>query len=376
MGTRDYFQYLFIISYFLPLVSRRVICGGVRGQWSRRKYYSIMADDRVTIGTHNGSFHCDETLACSLLKLLPRYSKAEIVRTRDLSLLSTCTLVVDVGGIFDKETNRYDHHQKTFAHSMNSLDSRKTWTTKLSSAGLVYLYFGREIIAHLLEVDLKEPVVEKVFDKIYENFVQEIDAIDNGISTHEGPGRYSIGTNLSSRVSHLGPNWNDSNQDYDPGFHQAMDLTRTEFLDRVNYYGRVWWSARDIVNTCLQDRFRVHAGGRVVEFSQGGVPWKEHLFELEKENGLEGPDNNILYVIYTDQNGMWRIQCVPLRPKSFENRKSLPSLWRGVRDQELEQVSGIEGASFVHAGGFIGGNKTREGVLKMVEVSLGNKDQD
>merc|ERR1712034_204466 len=111
-------------------------------------------------------------------------------------------------------------------------------------------------------------------------------------------------------------------------------------------------------------------GGGGVEFSQGGVPWKEHLFELEKENGLEGPDNNILYAIYTDQNGMWRIQCVPVRAKSFENRLSLPAQWRGVRDADLEAVSGIKGATFVHAGGFIGGASTREGVMQMVEESL------
>eukprot|EP00091_Calanus_sinicus_P023723 TRINITY_DN8177_c0_g1_i1.p1 TRINITY_DN8177_c0_g1~~TRINITY_DN8177_c0_g1_i1.p1 ORF type:complete len:394 (-),score=111.95 TRINITY_DN8177_c0_g1_i1:137-1186(-) len=301
---------------------------------------------KVTIGTHNGSFHCDETLACSLLKLLPRYSEAEIVRTRDLAVLDTCTLVVDVGGVFDKEKNRFDHHQKTFSHTMNSLDPKNKWVTKLSSAGLVYCYFGKEIIAHLLGAKVEDKLVEKVFDKVYENFVEEIDAIDNGISTHDGEGRYGISTNLSSRVSHLGPNWNDANQDFDVGFYKAMELTRTEFMDRVNYYGKVWWAARDIVNKSIQDRFKVHKSGKVLEFEQGGVPWKEHLFELEKENDLSGGDS-VLYVIYTDQNGMWRIQCVPLRPKSFENRLSLPEAWRGVRDQDLEKASGIEGATFV-----------------------------
>jgi len=325
---------------------------------------------KITIGTHNGSFHCDESLACSLLRLLPRYAEAEIVRTRDPAKLDACTLVVDVGGVFDRETHRYDHHQKTFSHTMNSLDSKKKWVTKLSSAGLVYCYFGREIIAHLLGSKEDDKLVEKVFDKVYENFVEEIDAIDNGISTHDGEGRYSISTNLSARVSHLGPNWNDSNQDFDVGFYKAMELTKTEFLDRVNYYGKVWWAARDIVNKSIQDRFNVHKSGKVLEFGQGGVPWKEHLFELEEENDLAGSNVNILYVIYTDQNGMWRIQCVPVRPKSFENRLSLPEAWRGVRDEELEKVSGIEGATFVHSGGFIGGNKTKEGIKKMVEEAL------
>jgi len=327
---------------------------------------------KIRIGTHNGSFHCDETLACSLLKLLPRYSDAEIVRTRDLGVLDTCDLVVDVGGVFDREKHRYDHHQKTFNSSMNTLDSNKRWVTKLSSAGLVYCYFGKEIIAHLLAVKDDDKLVDKVYDKVYENFVEEIDAIDNGISTHDGEGRYGISTNLSARVSHLGPNWNDDNQDFDVGFYKAMDLTKTEFLDRVNYYGNVWWAARDIVNKSIQERFTVHKSGKLLEFAQGGVPWKEHLFELEKENDLTGAGGNILYVIYTDQNNMWRIQCVPVRSKSFENRLSLPEAWRGVRDQDLEKLSGIKGATFVHSGGFIGGNKTREGVMAMVEVALKN----
>merc|ERR1711874_349789 len=292
-------------------------------------------------------------------------------RTRDPAVLQTCSLVVDVGGEFDPARMRFDHHQKTFSHTFHSLDASKKWTTKLSSAGLVYFHFGREIISSVLGTSSQQ-LTEKVFDKVYENFAQEIDAIDNGISTHDGEGRYSISTNLSSRVSHLGPNWNDAQQDFDVGFYKAMELTRTEFLDRVNYFGKVWWGARDIVNKSIQDRFKVHQSGKVLEFEQGGVPWKEHLFELEKENGLSGSEVNILYVIYTDQNGMWRIQCVPLRSKSFENRLSLPEAWRGVRDQDLEKVSGIEGATFVHSGGFIGGNKTREGVMKMVEESLKN----
>ena len=108
----------------------------------------------------------------------------------------------------------------------------------------------------------------------------------------------------------------------------------------------------------------------VVDDDTGGVPWKEHLFELEEENNLSGESSSIVYVIYTDQSGMWRIQCVPEQPRSFSNRLGLPDSWRGVRDAELETVSGIPGATFVHAGGFIGGNRSREGVVAMAEAAL------
>lgn len=35
------------------------------------------------VGTHNGSFHCDEALGCFMIRLTNRFSGAEIVRTRD-----------------------------------------------------------------------------------------------------------------------------------------------------------------------------------------------------------------------------------------------------------------------------------------------------
>jgi uncharacterized UPF0160 family protein len=67
---------------------------------------------------------------------------------------------------------------------------------------------------------------------------------------------------------------------------------------------------------------------------------------------------------------MWRVQAVPVEGKAFENRLGLPKEWRGVRDQDLEKVAGIEGCTFCHAAGFIGGNKSYEGVLKMAQVAL------
>ena len=64
------------------------------------------------IGTHNGTFHCDEVLACYLVTRLPEYRHAEIIRTRDPKELATCQVVVDVGGVYDPSKHRYDHHQR------------------------------------------------------------------------------------------------------------------------------------------------------------------------------------------------------------------------------------------------------------------------
>ena len=71
---------------FLPLLPR------ASSSSSSSSYSSSMADlsskrPKVElpprIGTHNGTFHCDEALGCFLLRLTSRFHGAEIVRTRD-----------------------------------------------------------------------------------------------------------------------------------------------------------------------------------------------------------------------------------------------------------------------------------------------------
>ena len=66
----------------------------------------------------------------------------------------------------------------------------KPWTIKLSSAGLIYVHYGREIIRELLNKENlsdqdKEQLGEVLFNKLYETFVQEIDGIDNGVDIGE-----------------------------------------------------------------------------------------------------------------------------------------------------------------------------------------------
>lgn len=53
----------------------------------------------------------DEALAVSLLKRTNEFQGANLVRTRDATKLAECDIVVDVGGVYDPATHRYDHHQ-------------------------------------------------------------------------------------------------------------------------------------------------------------------------------------------------------------------------------------------------------------------------
>lgn len=337
--------------------------------------------DSVSIGTHNGHFHADEALAVYMLRLLPTYHSSKLVRTRDPALLETCHTVVDVGGEYDAAKHRYDHHQRTFTTTFPNRP------TKLSSAGLVYMHFGKAIIAQHLGVAEDAGEVDVLWAKLYEDFIEALDAHDNGISAYDpkivkeaglekrfADGGFSLG----AMVSRLNPNWNDPTPS-DPIAAQAAEDEKflvasarmgEEFSRDLEYYAKAWLPARDIVHKAYAKRVEYDPSGRILVFDGQSVPWKDHLYTLE---GKETSGSKVLYVLYPEKpspDAKWRIQAVPVSKDSFESRKPLPEAWRGFRDEKLDEISGVSGGVFVHAAGFIGGNKTFEGAKGMAVKAL------
>ncbi|KAG5726133.1 UPF0160 protein C27H6.8 [Termitomyces sp. T112] len=322
------------------------------------------------IGTHNGTFHCDEALAVFLLRQTDKYRDADLIRTRDPAVLDTCNIVVDVGAVYDESKQRFDHHQRGFTEVFGH-----GFTTKLSSAGLVYKHFGKEIIANTTQLPVDDGKVEKLWLKLYKEFIEAIDAIDNGISQYPDDiePKYRSRTDLSSRVSHLNPAWNQptDSQTVDTQFGKASRLTGEEFLGRLNYYAHAWFPARDLLfSSIAKSKETIDSTGKIILLEQF-LPWKEHLFELEADETSSIAPGEAIYIVYPDETASnWRIQAVPVSPESFESRKALPEEWRGLRDEELTKVSGIPGGIFIHASGFIGGNKTKEGALEIARAAL------
>lgn len=211
------------------------------------------------------------------------------------STIQKCNIVVDVGAVYDPDNHRYDHHQRTFT---GVLDGFKT---KLSSAGLVYQHFGRSIIENLLDntehsYDATErgALVDACYTKLYKDFMEHIDAIDNGVSvTESGEPRYHISTTLSARVGHFNPAWNEPQtpEILNTQFAKAVQMAGSEFLSHVETLFKSWWPARSIVQKALDERFSavtpecqpiVSEDGKIIMFSQA-CPWKDHLFELEAQ---------------------------------------------------------------------------------------------
>ena len=335
----------------------------------------------IAIGTHNGHFHADEALAVYMLRThVPTYSGAKLVRTRDPKLLEECHTVVDVGGEYDAARNRFDHHQRSFGTTFPDR------ATKLSSAGLVYMHFGRGVIARRLAQAEDSEQVGLLWRKIYESFVEALDAHDNGISVYDAAALTAAGLQkkfsdggftLGAMVGRFNGHWNDPTPEdpaeaqaaEDERFERASQRIGEEFDRGLDYFTKAWLPAREVVAEAFNGRQEFDSQGRIMVLKSQSAPWKDHLYNLEEQPEA----GQVLYVLYREKpapDSKWRIQCVPSAADSFESRKPLPEAWRGFRDEELDGISGVSGSVFVHAAGFIGGNKTFEGALAMAQKAL------
>jgi len=341
-------------------------------------YHEKTPDHKVWIGTHHGTFHCDEVLAIAMLRTLPEYKDAAVVRSRDKEVLDKCDIVVDVGAEYNPDCHRYDHHQRGFEETMDG------YKTKLSSSGLIYKHFGKRVMMQIfnqrkaqcnanssgteLVPMMDESVIDKLFIKVYEDFMEHIDGIDNGIPHADATLNYKIESHMSSRIGRLNPSWNmeSSNEEMERRFSLALQLASTEFFDYLISLAESWWPGRLIVETAFEKRLENYPSGEIIVLDRY-CPWIAHLEDIETENNLKGL---VKYVLYMDSHGAWRIHAAPVEVGSFQSRLALPEAWRGVREQELDEVSGISDCTFVHANGFIGGNKTLEGTIKMAVKSI------
>jgi len=314
--------------------------------------------------THHGTFHCDEVMACVMLKCLDEFQSLPILRTRDAAEIDKATIVVDVGGTYEPEKQRFDHHQKTFTETYSEAYSG----IKLSSAGLVFKHFGGKVVEALCG-PLEEKAKAAIVAKTYDNLIRELDALDNGVQVADEP-RYRIVTHLGARIGRLNPSWQEENSPEveNQRFKEAMLVAAKELCDIVRGYAQHWLPARSLVEEALHKRKEVHPSCEIMTLEQF-CPWQDHLFDLEEEEE-EYRSPLVKYVIFQDSRGSWRVQAAPKTRGSFELRQGLPSAWRGVRDDELSKLSEISGCIFVHAGGFIGGNATKEGALAMATKAL------
>lgn len=289
-----------------------------------------MTEQVKVIATHNGNFHADDVFAVAALKQI--FPSVTLIRTRDLDVITKADIVLDVGGIYDPETDRFDHHQKGGAGAREN-------GIPFSSFGLIWQKYGVEICAGNQEVA----------NSLDKNLVSVIDAIDCGHV--EG---VQTGISLSQTISMFNPTWQEESS-FDECFDEAVSYA-SRLLTRFIAAASGGINAKEIVANAIEN-----ADDPRVIVLEKYTPWKTTVLRLSQ---------NALFVVYPSETGQWRIQTVPVELGSFEDRKKLPAAWAGLSDKELQDVTGLDDAMFCHNGLFIAGCASFESTMKMAKMAL------
>ena len=283
-----------------------------------------------TIATHNGNFHADDVFSIAALKCI--FPTFKLIRTRDLALIAKADIVLDVGGEYDPETGRFDHHQRGGAGTREN-------GIPYSSFGLIWQKYGLEICQGNQEVA----------NSVDAGLVSTIDAIDCGHV--EG---VSKGISLSHTISMFNPTWQEEIS-FDTCFDEAVDFA-SRVLKRFIASADGGISAKGIVAKAIDNA----EDPRVIVLEKY-TPWKRTVHALS---------NEALFMVYPSQSGQWRIQTVPVELGSFEDRKPLPKQWAGLSDDALKEVTGLDDAMFCHNGLFIAGAESFESTMMMASMAL------
>ena len=288
----------------------------------------------MKIITHNDRFHADDVCAMATLRIIFGEKITEVIRTRDESVIQTGDIVFDVGNIYDPELNRFDHHQIEGA-------GQRVNGIPYAAFGLVWKKWGTEICGS-----------QKAADSIDKKLVQTVDASDNGFSLYS----YSIPDTkeyvLDTICGSFGATWKEDDN-YDEAFFEVVDIVEKILRREIKI-------AQDKVEAIpfVQKSYEDSEDKRIVVMDEY-YPWSDTLSEYKE----------ILFIISPSKDkSQWRINAV--QEDRFVNRKDLPSLWAGLREEELEKVSGVKGALFCHRKLFLAVAQTKESALLLAQKAL------
>lgn len=309
----------------------------------------------MLIVTHSGKFHADDAWAVAVLNVL--YPDAEIIRTRDQAVIDTADFAVDVGGVYDPQAGRFDHHQKGF-------DVARQSGVPYASAGLVWREYGARCVAALALAHTGQAVdhdkAREIAYGIDADVVQYLDMSDVGMAK-SAPGGYG----LSAVISGFNTNWLDEDrlgygaaaEEFRLGqFRRAMALLTDVMANAVRYRVGALLALEQVRQA------QVLEDGKLLFLKNGALPWS-HVVRKEMPK--------VLFVIsYSIGEQRHILHTVPVSADSFEARADLPAAWGGLRDAELAAVTGVPDAGFCHNGLFIASAKSYEGIRAMATLAL------
>jgi uncharacterized UPF0160 family protein len=296
--------------------------------------------ERITIVAHDGTFHTDDVCAVAILCLVFKDKQLEIIRTRDEEKIESADIAVDIGGIYDPSIYRFDHHQREGAGVREN-------GVPYASAGLVWNTFGPILCGGNTEM-------VKNIDMF---IIQGVDGPDNGYDMYENPSennpRY-YNYSIKDFVINYRPTGLEDIR-MDDAFLEAVE-TMKKILTRAIAHSTFYFYGKQKLEQAYQGRTSDYYIVTDAEYSG----W----YEFAESH----PD--LLYMIYPRTTKGWSAKSALKEMGSFEPRKAFPESWRGLKDDELAQLAGVEGARFCHRSGYMVTADTEEHILQLVKIAV------
>lgn len=296
-------------------------------------------EKKIVIATHSGMFHPDDVFAVATLLSILESSPVtpRVTRTRDGAQIERADFAVDVGGRYEPEENRFDHHQEGGA-------GKRSNGIAYGSFGLVWRKFGEKLVGS----------AESAL-RIEKRLVAPIDAADNGqdlsLEIIPGVSPYLV----DDFIYGLRPTWLEGAEFIDQRFSEAVSVAR-RILEREVKNAE----AALLGNKKVLASYEESPDKRIVVMDNF-YPWREILSALPEPHFAVFP---------REDEGAWNAKAVPQELSSFRNRGAFPESWAGKRDKELARLSGVPDALFCHSGRFMVVAKSKEGAIALAKLAL------
>ena len=310
-----------------------------------------MTQPFITIAVHNGIFHDDDVLAASILTTI--FKNHFVERTRDQTIIDEADFVIDVGGVYEHERRRYDHHMR-YPPTDDS-------GHKYSSAGLIWKHYAE---AYFSAINLPKftgndgtgvNIWDEVNKSILNKWIKPIDLIDNG----EIRGL----TVISELVRSMRPlSVEKTSNNCDTQFDETVEIVSV-ILERACFH---------IAESVIAE-YKFTESESIFDSSGEILICEVPVYSIDKFC-----DSDIHFVIYPskefidDENDRYLINPISIAPNRHF-KTPIPSELLGLRQEDIERITGCKDVFYIHHTGFVIMSHSLKGAINFCEYILGQK---
>ena len=288
----------------------------------------VKALEEAELVTHAGNFHADDVFSTMFLERL--FGNISLIRLKEYQDNGT-KIAYDIG------LCAFDHHG-------NNNDKKRENGIHYCGFGLLWQKYGLE---YLQKIKLEDP--KEVFETIDELLVMQIDAFDNGEYSIDAP--FNVYT-LSNLIEEFRPKTKE--EDENECFLRAVSFASTIF-DQI-----------------LKDAIKKAETIKIIKSKKEWINDKILILDeyIPYEYAIFKLNLDLDFVVYPSNRDGYAAHTVPTKYKGFTPKIPFKKEWAGLRDEELQKVSGVKTAKFCHKNLFLATAQTKEDALKLIYETI------